>query len=63
MSFYFEAFPVSYPQCAGGGSLANQEIERVYCCIKDLIYVLGGPSNYYHQLVLPLTLSCLEIFN
>ena len=52
MSFYFEAFPVSYPQCAGGGSLTNQEIERVYCCIKDLIYVLGRPSNYYHQPVL-----------
>ena len=48
----FEAFPVSYPQCAGGGSLANREIGRVYCCIKDLIYVLGGPSNYYHQPVL-----------
>ena len=29
MLFYFEAFPVSYQQCAGGGSLANQEIERV----------------------------------
>ena len=29
MSFYFEAFPVSYQQCAGGGSLANQEIKRV----------------------------------
>ena len=29
MSFYFEAFPVSYPQCAGGGSLANEEIGRV----------------------------------
>ena len=29
MSFYFEAFPVSYQQCADGGSLANQEIERV----------------------------------
>ena len=28
MSFYFEAFLVSYPQCTGGGSLANQEIER-----------------------------------
>ena len=30
MYFYFEAFSVSYQQCAGGGSLANQEIERVY---------------------------------
>ena len=29
MSFYFDTFPVSYEQCAGGGSLANQEIERV----------------------------------
>ena len=29
MSFYFEEFPVSYQQCGGGGSLANQEIERV----------------------------------
>ena len=29
MSFYFEAFPVSYQQCECGGSLANQEIERV----------------------------------
>ena len=29
MSFYFEAFPVSYQKCAGGGFLANQEIERV----------------------------------
>ena len=52
MSFSFEAFPVSYQQCAGGGSLANQEIERVYCCIKDLLYVLGGPSNYHYQPVL-----------
>ena len=25
----FEAFPVSYQQCAGGGSLANQKTERV----------------------------------
>ena len=29
MSLYFEAFPVSYQQCAGGGSLANLEIEHV----------------------------------
>ena len=29
MLFYFEAFPVSYQQCAGGDSLANQEIEGV----------------------------------
>ena len=61
MSFYFEAFPVSYPQCAGGGSLTNQEIERVYCCIKDLIYVLGRPSNYYHQPVL--SSLCLLVEN
>ena len=49
MSFYFGAFPVSYQQCAGGGSLAYQEIERAQFCIKDLLYVLRGPSNYYHQ--------------
>ena len=29
MTFYFGAFPVSYQQCAGGVSLAYQEIERV----------------------------------
>ena len=29
MSFYCEEIPVSYQQCAGGRSLANQEIERV----------------------------------
>ena len=23
MSFYFEAFPVAYQQCSGGGSLTN----------------------------------------
>ena len=33
MSFYFEAFPVSYQQCAGGVSLANQEIEHVYSAV------------------------------
>ena len=49
MSFYFGAFPVSYQQCAGGGSLAYQEIERAQFYIKDLLYVLRGPSNYYHQ--------------
>ena len=53
MLFYFEAFPISlYQQCAGGGSLAYQEIESVQCCIKDLLYVLRGPSSYYHQPVL-----------
>ena len=46
----FRAFPVYYRQCAGGGSLANQEIERVLikCCIKGLLYVLRGPSSCCH---------------
>ena len=58
MSFFFEAFPVG----AGGGPLANQEIERVYFWIKDLLYVLRGPSNYYHQPVLTSLSRLVENF-
>ena len=51
----FRGISISYQQCAGGGSLANQEIERVQTCLvlyKRLVISFAGPSRYCHQPVL-----------
>ena len=63
MSFYIWGFPVSYQQCAGGGSLAYQEIERVQFYLKDLLYVLRRPSSYSHQPVLTSLWRLVENFS